>query len=846
RDFVIQNFGPVGIGINLTKPPFTMVIRNVEAGSPAALTGKLQKGQIIESINGVVLKDRDPREILGDIITAAEATDGVIRLKIKDLGDVVVNIPVMGSYSETWPINCPKSDKIVRKLADVLATQDHSRWGAALFLLSTGEEKDLDVVRRWFADAERIGGMAWDAGYKGIAYCEYYLRTGDKSVLPAIQDMADFLRDNLYNGGWSGRPGASFGYSTGSGQMHAAGVHAVTFLMLAKLCGVDVDAYTLQESLKAFFRFAGRENVPYGDGWPEGGFRDNGKSAGLAVAMAAAARLTPEGENSIYAEARDHVGMKGLYATSWFHAAHTGGGIGEIWRHKAMSMFHESRPVQYRSFLDTRRWVMELSRRHDGSIGIAGFLDRYDTSTTEHERAWGNFFALTYTIPRKNLVLFGAPLPAWAHTYELPERPWGRPSDDAFVRTTPVPSNRGLLTMDDMLQERVETDASLAFFEKLNEADVSKQFLAKYLLHPEIGYRAEVVRRIVALEHDEIVVPLLRSNDPRLRHAGVMAISGMFKGRPLPGNRLTADMFEQIGRMIEDPDESLWVIQEALKAIKRADVEVVARHRDTILQYMEHEDWFLRTRAIEALQLIWTHPDHYKAVLPLIFKTLAAFTTNSALHPAFELRKQLEGASADIKQFAMDQLIAAYQVSPDRMTFPGGYVVSDGARVVRERLTHVMAGLPGGEAYAKAQPKMTIAAVHSGDENDLYQYSGTFTPNKAFEGTWHWALWPRPKSEAEFEERAKAWAARRGGPEPGKDTLHLRGNGSVRSGSFRGHFWSDNMLISINESIARKMEIRTVDGVDFLIIESRGFDPFDENPPTAYDQRYTFYMRVKE
>ena len=49
-------------------------------------TGKLKKGQIIESINGVTLKDIDPREILGDIITAAEAKDGKINLSAKRLG----------------------------------------------------------------------------------------------------------------------------------------------------------------------------------------------------------------------------------------------------------------------------------------------------------------------------------------------------------------------------------------------------------------------------------------------------------------------------------------------------------------------------------------------------------------------------------------------------------------------------------------------------------------------------------------------------------------------------------------------------------------------------------------
>jgi len=125
----IRYFGPVGIGIDLVRPGMTMKIWNVEAGSPADKTGKLKKDQIIESINGIVLKDTDPRIILGDIITEAEATDGIIDLKIKDVGNVRVQIPVMGAYSPTWPLNCPKSDKIVRNLADLIAKEKEPSWG---------------------------------------------------------------------------------------------------------------------------------------------------------------------------------------------------------------------------------------------------------------------------------------------------------------------------------------------------------------------------------------------------------------------------------------------------------------------------------------------------------------------------------------------------------------------------------------------------------------------------------------------------------------------------------------------------------------------------------------------
>ena len=111
----------------------------------------------------MVFKDRDPREILGDILTEAEATDGKMKFKMRGAGEAVVSIPVLGRYSKTWPVNCPKSDKVVRGLADLLANKDKPTWGGIIFLLSTGEEKDLAVVRRWMKDykaGEQITALA--------------------------------------------------------------------------------------------------------------------------------------------------------------------------------------------------------------------------------------------------------------------------------------------------------------------------------------------------------------------------------------------------------------------------------------------------------------------------------------------------------------------------------------------------------------------------------------------------------------------------------------------------------------------------------------------------------------
>ena len=105
---LVGRFGPVGLAIELYQPPFVMHVGDIEPGSPADAAGGLKKGQIIESINGQSLKDIDPRIQLGRILEAAEASDGLVKFKVKDKADapaseVVVKIPVLGAYSKTWP-----------------------------------------------------------------------------------------------------------------------------------------------------------------------------------------------------------------------------------------------------------------------------------------------------------------------------------------------------------------------------------------------------------------------------------------------------------------------------------------------------------------------------------------------------------------------------------------------------------------------------------------------------------------------------------------------------------------------------------------------------------------------
>jgi len=715
----IDRLGPVGIGIELHQPAFVMKVRNVENGSPAEATGKFKAGQTIETINGHKLRDIDPRIQLGGIITQAEATDGKVRFMIRDAQEtaaqeVVVAIPVLGAYSKTWPLNCPKSDKIVRNMADYLArTGNHAGFGydlGLLFMLSTGEEKDLEVARGWVRevvaktkDSPQINTAPWFAGWSGIGLCEYYLRSGDDSVLPVIEKLADYLKRTMYNNGWSCRGAVEFNYYSG-GLMYAAGVHCLTTLLLAKECGVKVDEYTLQASLRQFYRFAGHGNTPYGNHLPESGFVDNGKVGGLAFAMAAAASLTPEGEDSTYAKARDISAVKGFYSTSWMLHGHTGGGIGEIWRSAAMGLMVDKTPRKYREFMDNRMWHYELSRRYDGSFGILGG-ERYDA-----DGAWGNAYPLTYTIPRKTLRISGAKSTKFSKPYKLPERPWGTAADEAFLSLSPAPDKDG--KAQDVDAERLATDAGAPIMWKINDTNLTDEVLLMYCRHPEQGVREMAYGTIRGQNRDCLIVELLKDKDPRARHSGAMVVSlfAAGKNRPAEPGRMTDEMAQLLVGMVNDPAESFWGVRSALVALSIARPELLAPHVDRLCHWLQQDEWWLQSAAVSAVAVIAVDERFYKQVLPVIGQMVASnqvMSLGTRWSVMGQLASKLKEASPDVQALAVQVLGDAYAKTPAKMTAPGGMNMDPGAEVLTEEQAQILAGIPGGldELYKRAHER---------------------------------------------------------------------------------------------------------------------------------------------
>ena len=692
----IQRFGPVGMGIDLLQPAFVMRISRIEEGSPAAATGKLKAGQIIETINGQELADIDPRIQLGQLLAAAEAADGILKFSIKgEANPVIVKVPVLGAYSKTWPLDCPKSDKIVRGVADYLSRPKSTEGLGGiglLFLLSTGEDKDLEVVRKW---ARKVPAhrYPWYIGYGGIPLAECYLRTGDPQILANIQEWVDNAARSQHNDAWAGRGSALTSY--GSGHLNAAGTHVVTFLMLARECGAKVPDHMFNGALRHFFRYAGRGNNPYGDNRPEVGFVDNGKNGKLAFAMAAAAALTPDGENSLYARARDVCAIQSFYTTSFMLHGHTGGGIGEIWRSAAMGLLHDKKPGQYRDFMDNRKWHYDLSRRFDGSFGILGGSG-YD------KELWGVAYPLTYTIPRKTLRIAGAPRTRFSKPYQLPRQPWGTKADNLFLSFEAVPDKQG--KKQDLSGETLAEDSSLAFIRRFHGSEQpTDDEIRRYVHHQEHNVRNIAAFKALGINsgyigwraaggkvRKELVMEFLKHKDPRVRRV----MFGALLRRP---DVITPEVFDLAARAVKDPEESWWVKDAALQVIGRGSADQILPLVDLLLTYLQHEEDWLKNAALTALTPVAADKRCYRRVLPAIGDLIRSNQRVSVTRGlAGGIRGRIKAAGPAVQKLAAETLKETFTGYAGTTTAPGGLDTTSTFEFHLEAIAESLADVPGG------------------------------------------------------------------------------------------------------------------------------------------------------
>jgi hypothetical protein len=206
---------------------------------------------------------------MGNAIEDSEGKDGSLTLDIIRDGKpakVDVKLKAIGRFSDTFPKHCPKSEKLSARAMDYLLKHPEERGGQVhekgllgLALLARGEKREARALAEAWNEPPGRKEWTWNPSYQAIFLSEYFLQTGDKRVLPTIEEdckrlyLSQVIDPELYKDAMhGGQPQAKNFLKGGNGhgaRCEGYGTMAITTLMamltweLAEDCGVKINDF---------------------------------------------------------------------------------------------------------------------------------------------------------------------------------------------------------------------------------------------------------------------------------------------------------------------------------------------------------------------------------------------------------------------------------------------------------------------------------------------------------------------------------------------------------------------------------------------------------------------------
>lgn len=408
-----------------------ILVTHVGASTPAE--GVVQVDDVILGVNGKPFSD-DARKTIAVAIQEAEteAKGGALKLMVSRGGNVqelVLKLAVLGTYSETAPWNCPKSQRIFEQACKVLEKEEMTTdWAGpvrGLALLATGKPEYLPKLREFAhklaaieVDPDKkpdspIWGETWSTSHRNIFLCEYFLVTKDYEVLSAIAKTTLMLARGQGMYGTFGHGFAALtkdGKFNGSvppyGPVNSAGLPANLSIVLGKKCGVkspEVDR-AIERAAGFFGYYAGKGAIPYGEHEPWPAHEMNGKNSICALMFAAMGDKPAEAGYFIRSS-----------TAAWANReyAHTGQGFSYLWSSLGPAV---GGPEAAAAFFRNASWHLDLVRRTDGSFTYDGD-EQYGAGKTHDNTYFGNSsynglsptatYVLAYALPLRKLIITG-------------------------------------------------------------------------------------------------------------------------------------------------------------------------------------------------------------------------------------------------------------------------------------------------------------------------------------------------------------------------------------------------------------------------------------------------------
>jgi Family of unknown function (DUF6288)/Putative Ig domain len=425
------------------------------------LPGDLIVGAMEGTSGSIPFFSTDARKALGAAITKAEVTGNLMLKRIRNGGyaDVYVQIGKMGTYAETAPYSCPKSDTILnlataRLVKELIDVRDNSPYPneffnggegvpgpiKALALMaavkpSNPNYTDVQTALKSFADSITPANLVvnwnvpyptWRYAYMNIFLSEYYLQTVESNTASA-SILAGLNKYSIALAKAQGRYG-TFGHGasdlTASGALHgtvppygslnASSLAANLSLVLGKKAlqagGQSVDSEITNAIGRAnnfYSYYVNKGAIPYGEHEPAVDSHSlNGKGQTCALFFAL------QGNRPTEAKYFSRV------ATASYHGreeGHTGTGLNFLWEGMGSNVAGAAAVAKY---VEKIRWNLDLERRTDGSFVYDGIQNASDEVSTTGDGSYLGLsqwyrmnptanYILTYSLPLKRLYITG-------------------------------------------------------------------------------------------------------------------------------------------------------------------------------------------------------------------------------------------------------------------------------------------------------------------------------------------------------------------------------------------------------------------------------------------------------
>ena len=513
-----------------------IAITKVDMGSPA--DGILAVQDVILGVGGKLFS-YDPRIEFGKALTTAESEAGggkltITRWRSSKTEDVVVKLPVLGSYSATAPYNCQKSKRILEQGCKALAKrvsdpaygrQDPiTRSVNALALLASGDPAYLPLVKKeaqWASGFSADAMQTWYYGYVMILLSEYVMVTGDESVMPGLKRLAlDAAKSQSAVGSWGHKFALPDGRLGGYGMMNSPGLPLTISLVMARAAGVKDPALerAIELSARLLRFYIGKGAVPYGDHhpWIEN-HDDNGKCGMAAVLFnllgeAKGAEFFSRMSTASHGPERD--------------TGHTGNFFNILWSLPGVA---QSGPNATGAWMNEfGAWYFDLARRWDGSFPHQGPPETGHDSYAGWDATGG--YLLAYAMPLKKIYLTG-------------NRPGVAPQIDAAAAQALILDGRGWSNKD-----------RNSFYDKLSGDELLTR-LASW--SPIVRERAAMAMARSKEAPVPALVKMLESPRLEARYGACQALI-VLRGRSAPA-------VETLRKLLAHPD--LWLRLKAAEAL---------------------------------------------------------------------------------------------------------------------------------------------------------------------------------------------------------------------------------------------------------------------------------------